>query len=75
MRAERQLRTTDEIAPVNEAAQNGRSGASPTAPWVSWSRKPVREAEITRGEADARRKQHLRKCVAKTLSFFEFYAR
>jgi membrane protease subunit HflC len=71
MRAERQREATDEIARGNEAAQRVRAQADRTV--VELVSEAVREAEITRGEADARRNNIFASAFGEDPEFFEFY--
>ncbi|MFT7509573.1 MAG: membrane protease subunit HflC [Sulfitobacter sp.] len=71
MRAERQREATDEIARGNEAAQRVRAQADRTV--VELVSEAVREAEITRGEADARRNNIFASAFGQDPEFFEFY--
>ena len=71
MRAERQREAADEIARGNEAAQKVRALADRTVvETVSVARK---EAEIVRGEADARRNAIFAEAFGRDPEFFEFY--
>ena len=71
MRAERQREAADEIARGNEAAQRVRAAADRTVvETVSLARK---EAEIVRGEADARRNAIFADAFGRDPEFFEFY--
>ncbi len=71
MRAERQREATDEIARGNEAAQRVRAQADRTV--VELVSDAVREAEITRGEADAQRNNIFATAFGQNPEFFEFY--
>lgn len=71
MRAEREREATDERARGEEAAQRVRAQADRTVvELVSEARK---EAEITRGEADAQRNGIFAEAFGKDPEFFEFY--
>ncbi|MCB1342850.1 MAG: protease modulator HflC [Pseudooceanicola sp.] len=71
MRAEREREATDERARGEEAAQRVRAQADRTVvELVSAARK---EAEITRGEADAQRNNVFAEAFGKDPEFFEFY--
>ncbi|MEM8977690.1 MAG: protease modulator HflC [Pseudomonadota bacterium] len=71
MRAERQREAADERARGNEAAQRVRAQADRTqVEIVSEARK---DAEITRGEADARRNAIFAQAFGADEEFFEFY--
>ena len=71
MRAEREREATDEIARGNEAAQRVRAQADRTV--VELVSDAQREAEITRGEADARRNNIFATAFGQNPEFFEFY--
>ena len=71
MRAERQREAADEIARGNEAAQRVRAQADRTS--VEIVSDARREAEITRGEADARRNAIFAEAYGSDREFFEFY--
>lgn len=71
MRAERQREAADERARGNEAAQRVRAQADRTqVEIVSEARK---DAEITRGEADAQRNAIFAEAFGADEEFFEFY--
>ena len=71
MRAEREREATDERARGEEAAQRVRAQADRTVvELVSEARK---QAEITRGEADAQRNAVFAEAFGKDPEFFEFY--
>ncbi len=71
MRAEREREAADEIARGNEAAQRVRAAADRTV--VETVSKAEREAEITRGEADAERNRIYAEAFGKNPEFFAFY--
>ncbi len=71
MRAEREREATDEIARGNEAAQRVRAQADRTV--VELVSDAQREAEITRGEADAQRNNIFAQAFGQNPEFFEFY--
>lgn len=71
MRAEREREATDERARGNEAAQRVRAQADRTV--VELVSDAKREAEITRGEADAERNKIFAEAFGKDPEFFEFY--
>ncbi len=71
MRAEREREATDERARGNEAAQRVRAQADRTV--VELVSEARREAEITRGEADAERNAIFAKAFGEDPEFFEFY--
>lgn len=71
MRAERQREATDEIARGNEAAQRVRAQADRTV--VELVSEAVKDAEITRGEADAQRNNIFATAFGQNPEFFEFY--
>jgi membrane protease subunit HflC len=71
MRAEREREATDEIARGNEAAQRVRAQADRTV--VELVSEAQREAEITRGEADAERNRTFAEAFSQDPEFFEFY--
>lgn len=71
MRAEREREATDEIARGNEAAQRVRALADRTV--VELVSEAQREAEITRGEADAERNSIFAQAFNQDAEFFEFY--
>ena len=71
MRAEREREATDERARGEEAAQRVRALADRTV--VELVSEATREAEITRGEADARRNNVFGQAFGQDAEFFEFY--
>ncbi len=71
MRAEREREATDERARGNEAAQRVRAQADRTV--VELVSEARREAEITRGEADAERNAIFAQAFGEDPEFFEFY--
>ena len=71
MRAEREREAADEIARGNEAAQRVRALADRTQ--VELVSEAEREAEITRGEADAERNAIFADAFGSDPDFFEFY--
>lgn len=71
MRAEREREATDERARGNEAAQRVRAQADRTV--VELVSDAQREAEIARGEADARRNSIFAQAFNQDVEFFEFY--
>lgn len=71
MRAEREREAADEIARGEEAAQKIRALADRTQ--VEIVSEAQKEAEITRGEADARRNAIFASAFGKDPEFFEFY--
>ncbi|MCX7889555.1 MAG: protease modulator HflC [Rhodobacteraceae bacterium] len=71
MRAEREREAADEIARGNEAAQRVRAQADRTV--VEIVSDARRQAEITRGEADAERNRIFAEAFGKDPEFFEFY--
>jgi len=71
MRAEREREATDERARGNEAAQRVRAQADRTV--VELVSAARREAEITRGEADAERNAIFAQAFGEDPEFFEFY--
>jgi membrane protease subunit HflC len=71
MRAEREREATDERARGNEAAQRVRAQADRTV--VELVSDARREAEIIRGEADARRNGIFAAAFGRDPEFFEFY--
>lgn len=71
MIAEREREAADEIARGNEAAQRTRATADRTV--VELVSDAERQAEITRGEADARRTQIYARAFGADQEFFEFY--
>lgn len=71
MRAEREREATDERARGNEAAQRVRAQADRTV--VELVSDAERQAEIIRGEADARRNAIFAQAFGQDPEFFEFY--
>ena len=71
MRAEREREATDERARGNEAAQRVRAQADRTV--VELVSDAQRQAEIIRGEADARRNNIFASAFGRDPEFFEFY--
>ena len=71
MRAEREREATDERARGNEAAQRVRAQADRTV--VELTSDAERQAEIIRGEADARRNAIFASAFGADPEFFEFY--
>ena len=71
MRAEREREATDERARGEEAAQRVRAQADRTV--VELVSEANREAEITRGEADAERNSIFAEAFGQDPDFFEFY--
>jgi len=71
MRAEREREAADEIARGNEAAQRVRAQADRTV--VELVSDARRQAEITRGEADAERNAIFAAAYGANPEFFEFY--
>ncbi|WP_371155319.1 protease modulator HflC [Jannaschia sp. 2305UL9-9] len=71
MRAEREREAADEIARGEEAAQRIRAQADRTV--VELTSDATREAEIVRGEADARRNAIFASAYGADPEFFEFY--
>ncbi|MEO0668405.1 MAG: protease modulator HflC [Pseudomonadota bacterium] len=71
MRAEREREATDERARGNEAAQRVRAQADRTV--VELVSDAERQAEIIRGEADARRNAIFATAFGEDPEFFEFY--
>ncbi len=71
MRAEREREAADEIARGNEAAQRVRAQADRTQ--VELVSDARRQAEITRGEADARSNAIFNEAFGADKEFFEFY--
>ncbi|MBU2980842.1 protease modulator HflC [Lentibacter algarum] len=71
MQAEREREAADEIARGNEAAQRVRAQADRTQVEIVSDAK--RKAEITRGEADAKRNAIFAKAFGADEEFFEFY--
>ncbi|WP_138465152.1 protease modulator HflC [Poseidonocella sp. HB161398] len=71
MRAEREREAADEIARGEEAAQRVRAQADRTV--VEITSEARREAEITRGEADAERNGIYAEAYGQDEDFFRFY--
>ncbi|MCQ0093345.1 protease modulator HflC [Roseovarius sp. M141] len=71
MRAEREREAADEIARGNEAAQRVRAQADRTQ--VELVSDARRQAEITRGEADAKSNAVFNEAFGADAEFFEFY--
>ncbi|EAR51393.1 HflC protein [Oceanicola granulosus HTCC2516] len=71
MIAEREREAADEIARGNEAAQRTRATADRTV--VELVSDSARQAEITRGEADADRNRIFAEAFGADPEFFEFY--
>ena len=71
MRAERQREAADEIARGKEAAQKVRAQADRTV--VELTSEAQRQAEIIRGEADARRNAIFADAFGRDPEFFAFY--
>jgi membrane protease subunit HflC len=71
MRAEREREAADEIARGNEAAQRVRAAADRTV--VETVSNAEREANITRGEADAERNGIYAEAYGNNPEFFAFY--
>ncbi len=71
MQAEREREAADEIARGNEAAQRVRALANRTQVEIVSDAK--RKAEITRGEADAKRNAIFAEAFGADEEFFEFY--
>ena len=71
MRAEREREAADEVARGEEAAQRVRATADRTV--VETTSDARREAEITRGEADAERNRIFAQAFGQDPDFFEFY--
>ncbi|MDF1669330.1 MAG: protease modulator HflC [Roseovarius sp.] len=71
MRAEREREAADEIARGNEAAQRVRAQADRTQVEIVSDAK--RQAEITRGESDAKRNAIFNEAFGADTEFFEFY--
>ncbi|MFV0513362.1 MAG: protease modulator HflC [Jhaorihella sp.] len=71
MRAEREREATDERARGNEAAQRVRAQADRTV--VELTSEARREAEIIRGESDARRNAIFAEAFGQDPEFFDFY--
>ena len=71
MRAEREREAADEIARGDEAAQRVRAQADRTV--VELTSEAQKDAEITRGEADAERNRVFADAYGADQEFFEFY--
>ncbi|MEB8388493.1 protease modulator HflC [Rhodobacteraceae bacterium KMM 6894] len=71
MRAEREREAADEVARGNEAAQRVRAQADRTQVEIVSDAK--RQAEITRGEADAKSNAIFNQAFGADQEFFEFY--
>lgn len=71
MEAEREREAADEIARGNEAAQRIRAQANRTQVEIVSDAK--RQAEIVRGEADAKRNAIFAEAFGADVEFFEFY--
>lgn len=71
MRAEREREAADEIARGEEAAQRVRATADRTV--VELVSEATRDAEVTRGEADAERNGIFAEAFGADQEFFEFY--
>lgn len=71
MRAEREREAADEIARGNEAAQRVRALADRTV--VELVSEAEREAQVTRGEADAERNRVFAEAFGADPEFFAFY--
>ncbi len=71
MRAEREREAADEIARGNEAAQRVRAAADRTV--VETVSNSERDANITRGEADAERNRIYAEAYGNNPEFFAFY--
>lgn len=71
MRAEREREAADEIARGNEAAQRVRALADRTV--VETLSEAEREAQVSRGEADARRNSIFAEAYGADTEFFAFY--
>jgi len=71
MRAEREREAADEIARGQEAAQRVRAAADRTV--VELVSEATRDADITRGEADAQRNRIFAEAFGADVEFFEFY--
>ncbi|WP_226779182.1 protease modulator HflC [Oceaniglobus trochenteri] len=71
MRAEREREAADEIARGEEAAQRVRAAADRTV--VELVSEATRDAEVTRGEADAQRNGIFAEAFGADQEFFEFY--
>ncbi|MBD3678436.1 MAG: protease modulator HflC [Rhodobacteraceae bacterium] len=71
MRAEREREAADEVARGEEAAQRVRAQADRTV--VELTSQAQKEADIARGEADARRNAIFAEAFGQDPEFFEFY--
>ena len=71
MRAERQREAEDERARGREAAQRVRAQADRTV--IEITSDAQRQADITRGEADAQRAKIFADAYSKDVEFFDFY--
>jgi len=71
MKAEREREAADEIARGNEAAQRVRAQADRTV--IELTSDAARQAEITRGEADAERSGIYADAFGANPEFFDFY--
>lgn len=71
MRAEREREAADEIARGNEAAQRLRAQADRTV--VETTSEAQKQADITRGEADAKRNAIFAAAFGRDPEFFAFY--
>ncbi|NOX39032.1 MAG: protease modulator HflC [Alphaproteobacteria bacterium] len=71
MRAERQRKAADEIARGNEAAQKLRAQADRTV--IETTSEARKEADIIRGQADAKRNAIFAKAYGQDPEFFAFY--
>lgn len=71
MRAEREREAADEIARGQEAASRVRAAADRTV--VELVSESTRDADITRGEADAQRNNIFAQAFGADAEFFEFY--
>ncbi len=71
MKAEREREAADEIARGNEAAQRIEAGADRTV--IELVSDAERQAQITQGEADARRNEIFANAFGADPEFFEFY--
>ena len=71
MKAERDREAADEVARGNEAAQRVRATADRTV--IELTSDAERQAEITRGEADAERNAIFAESFGADPEFFEFY--
>lgn len=71
MKAERDREAADEVARGNEAAQRVRATADRTV--IELTSDAERQAEITRGEADAERNAIFAEAFGADPEFFEFY--